>query len=43
MSSQEAMWHSREPEKAARSGPEERGRKVRYCNKIQTGECKQVI
>lgn len=40
--SQEAMWHSREPERA-RSGPEETGRKVRYCNKIQTRECKQVI
>lgn len=26
-----------------RSGPQERGRKVRYCNKIQTRECKQVI
>lgn len=29
--------------RGARSGPEERGRKVRYCNKIQTRECKQVI
>lgn len=39
---QEAMWHWREPERA-RSGPEERGRKVRDRNKIQTRECKQVI